>query len=556
MDSELPVAEAVVTKGSRIVYVGDKAGALKHQRWYSSVIDLNGKTLMPGFVDAHSHFLATGLSSVLVDLNSSPAGSIDSLEQMYQAIGDVASRHPPGEWIVGFNYDNTRFPSASHPDRLALDAVAGDNPVYVRHHSGHMGVGNTLALQQLLQLKTDSSKDELLTMGHIDTAAYSQHQLAGLGMYPGSRRLSGLLQEKMAPPMSRFLKNLSWPGYWRVFRQASDTYLRFGYTTVQEGSAGSEETTVLAWLSKLGVLPMRVNVWMSAEKIAPAAKVFEGNPVRTAFFKADTVKIIADGSPQGATAYLSQPYFNDARSRGVSLHSQVELARLVSRFWQEGFRVAVHANGDAAIENVINAIEILRRKLSLPSAAALETATDSGTTESEKKVSISPVVLVHAQTIRSDQLDRLEALEISPSFFSSHSWYWGDWHRQQTLGEQRASMISPTGTAAKLELEFTIHTDAPVTSPDPWKLLWITTQRLTRSGVLLGAAERIDRLEGLKAMTINAAKQAGLHNSVGSISNGKRADLIVVNESPLQVDDVRQLLVVESVVNGVSIYQR
>ena len=166
------------------------------------------------------------------------------------------------------------------------------------------------------------------------------------------------------------------------------------------------------------------------------------------------------------------------------------------------------------------------------------------------------VILVHAQTIRPDQLERLRALDISPSFFSSHSWYWGDWHRTQTLGEQRALMISPTGSAGRLQLEFTIHTDAPVTSPDPWNLLWITTQRLTRSGVLLGATERISRTEGLKAMTINAARQAGVQHKLGSIAAGKLADLIVVSEDPLSVSDVRQLQVEESIVNGVSIYRR
>ncbi len=544
MDVSTPVAQAVVTLGSRIVYVGDSAGALKHKRWYSSVIDLQGKTLMPGLFDAHSHFLATGLSSVLVDLNAAPAGTTDTLDQLYQRVAEAASERSAGEWIVGFNYDNTRFPSASHPDRLMLDQVAGDNPVYVRHHSGHMGVANSLALKQLLKFKSGILQNRQLQLSDLDPEVYPADHLSSLGLLPGGDQLSGLLQEKMAPPLSRFLSDLSPLMYWRVFQQARDTYLRYGYTTVQEGSAGRQESKVLLWLAESGVLPLRVNVWLSADKLAQRASTQVVNPVQKSFFQSSTVKIIADGSPQGATAFLSQPYFNNADSRGISLRNQQQLAALIDKYWRDGFSVAVHANGDAAIEDTINAVQSLRGAQGTLSAGSRV-----------KNTSNLPVILVHAQTIRPDQLARLAALGISPSFFSSHSWYWGDWHRQQTLGERRAALISPTGSAAELQLDFTIHSDAPVTSPNPWHLLWITTNRLTRSGVLLGADERISRHDGLKAMTINAAKQARLDSKLGSITVGKLADLIVVNHNPLQIDDVRLLRVEEAIVNGVLIYR-
>jgi len=537
MDATLSVAEAVVTSGNRIVYVGDESTALSQRRWYSSVIDLHGKTLLPGLIDAHSHFLATGLSSVLVNLNATPVGKVDSLEQLYQVIKEAAADHPPGAWIVGFNYDNTRFPSASHPDRKALDEAAGGHPVYVRHHSGHMGVANSEALVQLLEFKdtSNASRNHSFRVNDLNSDSYSKQQLAELGRYPDGIELNGLLLEKMAPPLFRFLNDLSPVEYWRVFRRARQTYAQFGYTTVQEGSAGSIEAAVLSWLSTLGILPMRVNVWLSSDKLAKGESQQNLKPVKRKFFQSDTVKIIADGSPQGFTAHLSEPYFNDARSYGISLYSQVELARLIDRYQRAGFRVAAHANGDAAIENVINSVAMLQRP---------------------RSVADPEVILVHAQTIRPDQLSRLNALGISPSFFSSHSWYWGDWHRQQSLGEQRAAKISPTGSAARAGIDFTIHTDAPVTSPDPWQLLWITSERQTRSGFILGANERITREQAMQAMTLSAARQAGVENRLGSIEVGKLADLIIVSDNPLLVDDVRGIYVEETIVNGVSIFRR
>jgi predicted amidohydrolase YtcJ len=568
MDAASPAAEAVVTRGSRIVFVGSKEEALSRRRWYTRVVELGGKTLMPGFIDAHSHFLATGLSSVFINLNAAPLGKIDTLNQLYQRLQEEVSRRQPGEWIVGFNYDNTRYPSIMHPDRFSLDEVAKDNPVYVRHHSGHMGVGNSLALKQLLSFNDETTEKPAyislpttgqateqttgqapaltpeLTIDQLSRDKSATHGVTGLGLYPDGRELNGLLQEKMAPPMSRFVSDLSPLAYWRIFSKARDTYSAYGYTMVQEGSAGRAEATVLSWLSTLGLLPMRVNVWISVDKLNRRDSAKPVTPVRKQFYQSDTVKIIADGSPQGATAFLSRPYYNDADSRGIALHNQIELAQLIRQYRKAGFRVAVHANGDGAIDNAIEAVALLQRTQPLLFAGEAR----SGAAPS--------VVLVHAQTIRPDQLQRLRELDISPSFFSAHSWYWGDWHRQQTLGEERASMISPTGSAAGLQLDFTIHSDAPVTSPDPWQLLWITTERLTRSDYRLGNKERITIAEALTAMTSNAAKQAGVHDSLGSITAGKLADMIVVSDNPLTTNDVRGLQVEETIVNGVSIYRR
>lgn len=545
MDAAAPTAEAVVTSGKRIVYVGSRSGALAQRRWYSTVIDLHGKTLMPGLIDAHSHFLATGLASILVDLNASPMGNVDTLDALYQQVADAAATLEEGEWIVGFNYDNTRFPSAAHPDRLALDAVAAEHPVYVRHHSGHMGVANTLGLQRLLKLKDAGSLSTATLQDQLGLddlqEGYSSTEVASLGLYADSRQLNGLLQESMAPSLSGFLQELSPLDYWRVFKKARDSYTQYGYTLVQEGGAGSGQTRVLKWLSRLRLLPQRVNVWLHAGKASGSTTPATRQPLRQPFFVANTIKITADGSPQGGTAYLSKPYANAPHSHGIALHDHRELMRLISRYWRAGFRVAIHANGDAAIDNVLHAVELLQQQSRLSPSVG--------------RMPGPRLILVHAQTIRADQLARLKALDISPSFFSAHSWYWGDWHRQQTLGAARAATISPTGSAGRLQLDYTIHSDAPVTSPDPWTLLWITTERRTRSGWLLGADERVSIVDGLRAMTINAARQAGLHDSLGSITAGKLADMIVVSGNPLQVDDVRQLRVEQTIINGVNVYR-
>ena len=251
------------------------------------------------------------------------------------------------------------------------------------------------------------------------------------------------------------------------------------------------------------------------------------------------VKLFADGSPQGLTAHLSEPY--DASSGappGHVGHAALTVEALHERIafhHAAGHQLAIHGNGDAAIEAIIEGVAAAQRAHPRDDPRH---------------------VLVHAQTIRRDQLARLAALGITPSFFVAHTWYWGDWHRLRGLGAARAATISPTGWARDLGVRYTLHADAPVTPMAPMQLLWSATERRTAGGHLLGPDQRVSRLEALRALTVDAAWQARLEDSLGSLEPGKLADLALLSGDPLTVPDVRELEVLGTWIGGVERYRR
>jgi predicted amidohydrolase YtcJ len=193
--------------------------------------------------------------------------------------------------------------------------------------------------------------------------------------------------------------------------------------------------------------------------------------------------------------------------------------------------VAVHANGEAAIDAFLDAVA---------------KAKDRGIALA------APPIVVHAQMARDDQLDRMLELGVEPSFFVLHTYYWGDRHRDRFLGPDRARRISPAKSALERGLRFTLHTDSPVTPMDPWLLLWSAVNRRTTSGEALGPEQRLSPLQALRATTIDAAIQLGVGDDRGSLEAGKLADFIVVDRDPLAVerDALRDIRVLATYVGG------
>ena len=516
------VAEALLVERGRIVAVGTRADIERRLRPGTRVVDLDGGALVPGFVDAHGHFPASGLDVVGVPLAPPPLGAIATRDALLARVAEASAALPEGDWLLGFGYDNTAFADARHPTRDELDRVAGSRPVYLHHVSGHMGVANSRALAAL---------------GIDEDVAPIGGGIHGRGI---DGRLDGLLQERAAPPLARLLAEVHPRRLVDVLVDARDTYLAAGVTTVQNGHAAPGLARALRWAQRVGLLDQRVVLW-------PSAKSLGGEPLAAAGFPAESgdrfriaaVKLVVDGSPQGLTAWLSEPYAPTAGKlpgyAGFPAIGPDALRASVVRRHRAGERLALHGNGDAAIEAIIDAVAL---------AQTVHPRDDPRH------------VLVHAQTIRRDQLARLDALGLTPSFFVAHTYYWGDWHRTRGLGAVRAGAISPTGWARELGVRFSLHADAPVTPMDPLGLLWHATERLTVSGYRLGPEQRLSRAEALRALTIDAAWQSGLETSLGSLEVGKRADLVVLSDDPLTVPDLRALEVRATWIDGVERYRR
>jgi predicted amidohydrolase YtcJ len=253
------------------------------------------------------------------------------------------------------------------------------------------------------------------------------------------------------------------------------------------------------------------------------------------------VKILQDGSLQGYTGYLTAPYFAQPTGKdgyvGYALRPRERLAEIVGQYHRSGYQIAIHANGDAAIDDVLFAFRAA---------------------QSENPRSDARHRIEHCQTPRDDQLDQMRELGITPSFFVGHVYYWGDRHERLFLGPDRAARISPLASAAKRGIRFTIHNDTPVTPVDPLLLVWCSVNRTTKSGKTLGTHERITPYAALRAITIDAAWQNFEDKSKGSIEPGKLADLVVLAENPLAIDPskLKEIAILETIVGGESCYKK
>ena len=524
LDADNRVVGALSIRRDRIEAVGSDAEIEALVTPSTEVVDLAGRTLMPGFIDAHGHFPGSGAVEIMAALHGPPVGSVTSLAALRDELSRAVAAKNAGEWVFGFAYDDTLLAERCHPTRADLDAVSASHPIFVLHVSGHMGVANSAALAEL-GLNDDSSDPP---GGALDRDA--------------SGRLTGLLLETAAmPAQQRMLDRSLWEAL-RVLRYAADEYAARGVTTAQSGAVDARMLPALAWASRLGLVPMRLVVWPEHERMgdAVAAGEVRRESYRSDWFEVGAIKLIADGSIQGYTGYLSEPYHTpyrgDASYRGHPVIERDELGRLVRRYHALGWPLAIHGNGDAAIDDILDAVAAAQRERPDPDART---------------------VLVHAQMARDDQLDRMAALSVTPSFFSAHTYYWGDRHWEIFMGPERARRMSPTRAAAERGLRFSVHLDAPVVPMDPLLLVWSTVRRVSSGGREIGPEQRLSVLEALRAVTLDAAWQIRHEHDRGSLEPGKLADLVVLSANPLDDPNaIRSIDVDETVVGGRSIFRR
>jgi predicted amidohydrolase YtcJ len=525
MDTANAGGNAVAVGGGRILAVGDRDSVLELRAADTRVIELGRQALLPGFIDAHGHVGTQARLMLLANLSPPPVGTVDSLAELQEALRQYlqAQELPAGKWLVGFGYDDSLLAEQRHPTRDELDAVAGERPIFLMHASGHLGVVNSAALD-LLGINADSADPP---GGVIRRRA-------------GSREPDGVLEESAA--LAVYLK-LPKPDESAALQQLVDVqeyYASRGITTVQEGSATAADLALLGSADAQNqlLLDFVAYAYWQADK-APLPELqavgkYQGR------FKLAGIKLSLDGSPQGKTAYLSEPYFLPPHGqgkdyRGYPAYPAEQVEQAVLAVLQQGWQLQAHANGDAAAGLLIDAVEQAVQQLGVQDRR---------------------VVMIHAQTVREDQLDRMAALGMIPSFFSAHTFFWGDWHRESVLGPLRADRISPTRSALERGIRFTLHNDAPVTPPSPLAMLWSATTRRTRSNDILGPAQRVSTLEAIKGLTINAAYQYFEEDHKGSITPGKLADLVLLSDNPLTVDpeDLRNIEVMATWSHGVQVF--
>ena len=524
VDFDNTIAQAVSIRDGIIEAVGSNKEIQQLINDNTIVTDLNGRTLLPGFIDAHSHFPGSGFTSVSIDISQPPVGQISSINGILDKLRNSLHSGDNGHWLIGFGYDDSTLQETRHPTRTELDSVSDTRPIYLWHSSGHMGVANSAGLERL----------------GIDK--HSEVPNGGVIGRDNNGSPNGLLQESAAPSLATITEDLSPFDYYRILQRANDEYIRNGITTAQSGAINTSLFSALSWATRFRLLPFRLVVFPRYDELGEqlrSGKISRDDNDKN-WFKIGPVKLFADGSPQGYTAYLSEPYFRPPPGgnpgyRGFPAAPQSELTANVKALHQAGLQVAIHGNGDAAIDNIIEAL----------SHSSLNRDDDPRT------------ILVHAQMARRDQLLKMRELGVTPSFFITHTYYWGDVHSRRAMGPERAANMSPAGDAEKLGLRFSLHSDAPVTPSNPLQILWSAVNRKSLSGNVIGDHQRISLMSAIRAVTIDAAWQVFIDDTRGSIEPGKFADLVVLSGDLLNHDgDIRELRIDETIVAGKLRYSR
>jgi hypothetical protein len=525
VDRDGSVHSAIAIRDGLIVARGDYASVIDSVAWTAQVTDLQGRTIIPGFVDAHGHFPATGLMAVAANLYNTPDGPIRTMADLIAGLKERAEAPKPDGVVFGFGYDDTAIAELRHPTRNDLDQVSTDLPVLAKHSSGHITAVNSRALE-LMGIDADTPDPD---GGHIERDAESGEA-------------TGVLFETAADHADQMFKGIDLGDSLAVTRLAAAGYVSNGVTTAQSGKADHRFVNALARATRLGIVPLRLVVWPDeevSEEIINGS--YDVDALQSDWFTVGAHKLTADGSVQGYTSYLTRPYHTpykgDAGYRGFARQSREVLAEKVERIYRSGFQVATHGNADAAIDDILYALERAQRLHAREDARPL---------------------IIHAQITRPDQLDKMAELSISPSFFGLHVYYWGDRHRELFLGLERAEYISPARAAKDRGLRFTLHNDAPVVSNvSPLFIMWTAVNRLTSSGRILGEDQRISVMDALRAVTIDAAWQVFLEGTRGSIEVGKYADLVVLDKNPMEHPaTLKDIQVLETIVDGRTVFSK
>ena len=520
-------AEAVAEIGGTILAVGTRDEVMAHKGPGTEIIDLGGRTLLPGFVDAHGHVFMGGLQALSANMLAPPDGEVTDIASLQQTLRDWATANAEAveqtDLIVGFGYDNAQLAELRHPTRDDLDAVSREVPIVIIHQSGHLAALNSQALE---------------VVGY--SAATDDPEGGVIRRRAGSREPDGVLEETaFFAAIVQLMGDIGEDGARAFARAGSELWARYGYTTAEEGRSMPGTVQALRKVADEGGFAIDIVTYVDVLVDRDFITATQSDAY-TNRFRVAGAKLTIDGSPQGFTAWRDRPYYDPVGDyppgyAGYAAATHAQVVDAVAWAYANEVQIITHSNGEAASDLLI---------------AAHEAAIAEHVRNAERPV------LIHGQFLRSDQLDSLKRLGIMPSLFPMHTFYWGDWHREHTVGPELVDDISPTGWCVQRGIKFSSHHDAPVAFPDSMRILDATVTRRSRSGDIIGPAQRVDVITALKAMTIWPAWQKHEEASKGSIEPGKLADFVILSADPTAVDPetLDRIMVTETIKEGETVF--
>jgi predicted amidohydrolase YtcJ len=480
----LPPATALAARGGRVLAIGGDAEVSALAGSATRVVELGGRLAVPGFNDAHVHFLSGGFGLLSVDLRDAK----DEAE-MARRIGAHASTLPKGAWVLEGNWDHEAWPSRALPTRASIDPVTRDHPVLVQRLDGHMSLANSVALR--LAGVTRDTKDPV----------------GGTIVRDAAGEPTGILKDNAADLVARVIPEPGREMNLRAARAALREAARFGVTSIQDNSAVDALPTYQA-LRAAGELTARMYVWRYAASLAAMKQVGVRTGVGDEWIRLGAVKILSDGSMGSATAAFFEPYADDPKTRGLLLYPEGELERLILEADEAGFQLAVHAIGDRANALVLDAFE---------KAARAHGARD-------RRFRIE-----HAQVVRRQDLARYKALGVIASIQPSHCIDDMRW-AERRIGRARARDSYNFRSFVDAGIPVAFGTDWFVEPLDPRLGLYAAVTREFPEGGPPGGwfpEEKIPLEDALDLYTRGSAYAEFAEGEKGTLEVGKLADVAV-----------------------------
>ena len=551
-------AEALAVKDGKILLVGTEKDVMVAKGPNTRVADLGGRCLMPGFMDPHSHIVMQSAKFSTVNLDPTPIGDVKNIADIQRKLRErIDTRKPaPGAWVIGWGYDDTGLEEMRHPMRDDLDAVSTEHPIMLIHISSHLMTGNSKLLE-VIGVDADTPDPE---------GGRFQRK-------PGSKEPNGVMEELAMLAVLKAIPAPTPEQATRMIEEGLRHYAAAGITTAQDGASNPASAGLLRAMAEAGSLPIDVVAYLTYKGLDDATlDEVAANWRDMGRFRVGGVKLVLDGSIQGYTAYLTEPYhvqpgehvgthdaceddiveriFVDEEAgvtaprdrtpvkeayRGYPNMKPEEILDWVRRCDAKGIPLLAHCNGDAAADNLLDAVQTVRGDSPRPDLRT---------------------VIIHAQTMREDQLDIAAKHGLVPSFFPIHIVFWGDRHRDLFLGPERAARIDPAKSALDRGMKITLHHDAPIAQIGMLPVASAAVNRVTTSGKLLGPDQRISPYEALRAITADAAWQYFEEDRKGTLEAGKLADMVILDVDPLSIDPMKmgEIKVLETIKEGKTVY--
>ena len=543
LENEQPEANAVFVDEGKIVAVGSDTELRLHLKETTQIIDLKGATLLPGFIDPHTHPVASSFLHGMIDLSGF---THDSQKEIWNHLESKINNYSPGEWILCKGFDVVLVEDLVPPHITYLDSISPNNPLLILSLSGHSYWGNSLAFSAAGINKSSPNPSGSSYYGRDAGGTLNGYISEQAAFQPFRNTVintigSDVLKEKCVIVLDEYAAN----GNTSITSMGITAYDPDVIRLYQHLS--SEQTSLLnKVLQRLGLLPRRkptvrnfVFVRDDADHLLP----FSPNNGDD-FFKMSGVKFWYDGSPYTGSMYLNEPFKSSSVNQekihvplghsGKALWKNDEISNRIKQYDSVGWQVAVHTQGDRAISETLDAFE--KSGISKNSRHRLE----------------------HCLLPSKKAIQRMVKLGVSPSFHINHLWYYGEALEDHIIGQERTDKILPLKAAENNSLIFSLHADQPMFESDPLSLLHTAVNRKTRDGKIVGKSNKISVEQGLKSLTINAAWQIKMENKIGSIKPGKYADFVIINQNPMMVDPdkIKDIHVLQTIVNGNIIYKK